>query len=184
MKRALITGCSALLFCGTVLAKTIAGVELPNQAIIDNTSINYQGAGVRTKFFMKLYVASLYGSGQAEAMLSGQQPAMIQLDILSGLITSENMKTTIEEGFQQSAGAQFADLKPKIQTLMAAFDGPISEGDRFQIRSFPGQPVELHKNGQPLTAIEGDAFREALLGIWLGSKPVSGRLKSEMLGQI
>ncbi|WP_028117830.1 chalcone isomerase family protein [Ferrimonas senticii] len=181
MKRVVIAACMALL-SGNLTAATVAGVSLPELTTVASTEIPYQGAGVRKKFFMKLYVASLYGSDQVTAMLSGHAPAMIQLDIISGLITADKMTASMEEGFAQSAGDRLTALRPQIDQFTAAFSAPVVEGDRFQVISLPGQAVELHKNGSKLVAVDGEEFRQVLLGIWLGDKPLSDDLKQQMLG--
>ena len=54
-----------LLFCGLFLswnvnALELAGVKLPDSAQVGNTSLQLNGAGIRTKLIFKVYVGALY----------------------------------------------------------------------------------------------------------------------------
>jgi hypothetical protein len=42
--------------------------------------------------------------------------------------------------------------------------------------------VKVSKNGKLLDTIEGQDFKTALWGIWLGAEPVEAKLKTGMLG--
>ena len=43
-----------------VLAKQIGGIEMPNNLKIDNSELILNGAGLREKWFLDLYVGGLY----------------------------------------------------------------------------------------------------------------------------
>ncbi|MGM0450424.1 MAG: chalcone isomerase family protein, partial [Pseudomonadota bacterium] len=85
--------------------KTVEGVELPGTIEVADTELSLNGAGVRSKWFMNLYVGSLYLPEEfdsAEAIVEADQPMAIQLDIISGMIDSENMTEATMEGFESS----------------------------------------------------------------------------------
>jgi hypothetical protein len=46
----------------------------------------------------------------------------------------------------------------------------------------PGSGTRINVNGQDMLTIPGEDFFRALLRIWLGRKPVDGRLRDAMLG--
>ncbi|TKB51607.1 chalcone isomerase [Ferrimonas sediminicola] len=166
-------------------ATEIAGVAVTDTIELQGKPLTLSGAGIRSKFFMDLYVGSLYSSEPGlddQQAIEGNQTSAIRLNIVSGLITSDKMIDSIEEGFQGSAGKHYGQLKPKIDAFIAVFSDQIVEGDQFTLLSLPGVGVEAYKNGQLLTLIEGEAFRQALLGIWLGDKPADDDLKEAMLG--
>jgi len=47
----------------------------------------------------------------------------------------------------------------------------------------PGKGVEIYKNGQMISTIQGLEFKKALFGIWLCNKPAQESLKEAMLGK-
>ena len=62
MKRTICLLLTMLLFGPLVSAREIAGVTIPDTAQLspDGTTLVLNGAGVRRKFFFKIYVAGLY----------------------------------------------------------------------------------------------------------------------------
>ncbi|WP_028117335.1 chalcone isomerase family protein [Ferrimonas senticii] len=167
-------------------AHTVADVTLANQIQVGEQSLSYYGAGVRSKFFMDLYVGALYAeqSGlSAEAVIAGNAVSAVRLNILSDMITSERMIDTIEEGFEQASDGNVAPLRQRLDAFVAVFDEAIAVGDQFTLVSLPGVGIDAYKNGQLLTKIEGDDFRQTLFSIWLGDDPADKKLKNKMLGK-
>ncbi|WP_394128822.1 chalcone isomerase family protein [Shewanella maritima] len=183
-----------LLCCGALLmsvvtagvqAKQVAGIELETRVSAQGQELKLNGAGVRSKFFMDLYVGSLYlpePQTQLEAVLA-QNVAAVRLNITSGMITSKRMTDAITEGFELAAGNDLPKLQEKVDTFMAMFTDEITEGDQFTFVTTKDQGVESFKNGQSQGSIEGEDFRQALLKIWLGDKPAQRSLRKAMLAQ-
>lgn len=166
-------------------AITVADVDVPETTEIREQSLNLYGAGIRKKFFMKLYVGSLYASEtgmSADGILAGDKLTAVRLNIISGLITSDKMISTIEEGFEKASGGNMAPLRERLNNFMAVFSEAIVEGDQFTMVSIPGVGLEAYKNGKLLTLVEGDDFRRTLFSIWLGEEPADDDLKDAMLG--
>ncbi|USD37077.1 MULTISPECIES: chalcone isomerase family protein [Ferrimonas] len=185
--RKLLTAILPLSLCLSApsWALTVADVNIDDSLNVQGIEMPHRGAGIRKKFFMKLYVSSLYNQDNlpAEELMKGKSAAAIQLDIISSMITSEKMTASMEEGFEQSAGDRLPQIQDKVDQFTAAFSEPVQEGDRFRIVSLPESGVELRKNGKSLVTIEGETFREVLLGIWLGDDPLDDDLKEAMLGE-
>ncbi|MEZ5450780.1 MAG: chalcone isomerase family protein, partial [Thiolinea sp.] len=117
----------------------------------------------------------------AQAILTGNQPMALRLEITSAMITSETMETAVRDGFKQSAANQLPALQPRIEQLIAIFRQPINKGDLYDFVYRPQNLVVL-KNGQTAGTISGADFKQAFYGIWLGAKPVQGNLKNQLLG--
>lgn len=127
---------SLLLLCLSFqgVAKEVAGIALPDSLLQDNHAYVLNGAGVRSKFFMDLYVGSLYLTTTADTAdkVMAQDKAIIRLDILSDLITSEKMRNAINEGFEAATdGKQDDAMKASIATFMTLFEADIKPGDNF-----------------------------------------------------
>ncbi|MTI15505.1 chalcone isomerase family protein [Sansalvadorimonas verongulae] len=186
MKRLAVLLCS-LFFTFSVQAKELAGVTLAPSIKDADHSLQLNGAGVRSKFFMNLYVGSLYTSAPAktsEVILDGKVLAAVRLDIISGMITSDRMVSTVEEGFMASTANNVAPLQERIDEFLAVFtQSEIKKGEVFTLVGKPGVGVIAYRNGKKAAEVKGDDFRKALFGIWLGDKPADRKLKAAMLGQ-
>ncbi|KXX69688.1 hypothetical protein AVL50_12400 [Flammeovirga sp. SJP92] len=170
----------------TVSAQTteISDVVLQNSVQEDGTQLQLNGAGVRSKYFLSLYVGSLYLPGKssdANKILYSSDMKMIQLDIISSLITAEKMEETVRAGFKNSLGGDTSSLQSEIDSFIAVFGEEIEVGDIFKFVT-SGQELKAYKNGKLLTTVTGAEFQRALFGIWLGNKPADKKLKNLMLG--
>lgn len=179
----LATLATALLFSFSVnAAQDVSGVSVPDKVSVEGSSLNFKGAGVRSKFFIDLYVGSLFTqSGNADVIKSPDMSA-IRLNIISGLITSEKMVTAINEGFDSATAGNVAPIEAEISEFIRVFSDKIVEGDQFTLVSAPGKGLLTYKNNQLLSTIDNDAFRQAVLAIWLGDTPADDDLKDDMLG--
>ncbi|MFQ6370276.1 chalcone isomerase family protein [Shewanella sp. YIC-542] len=174
-----------LLFSGNAAAKEVAGVDVPDQLTLSQPPLQLNGAGVRSKFFMDLYVGALYLPRPASttAKVLQQDVAVVSLHILSGLITAEKMRSTIEEGFEDATDGHTQEIAADIQHFIGLFDAEIQVGDTFLLVADKQQGVTAYKNGVASAPIKGEAFRAALLNIWLGQHPAQNSLKQQLLGQ-
>lgn len=165
--------------------KEISGVTPAKTIEVSSQKLDFNGAGLREKLFLDLYVGALYvvtKSSDASAVTNADESMAITLDIVSGLITSEKMIDAVNEGFEKSTNNNTAPLKDKIESFKNAFKDEIVKGDHFVIAYIKGSGTEIHKNGKKLKSIEGFDFKKALFGIWLGEDPADDDLKEGMLG--
>ena len=176
----------SLLCSGTALSASIDGHQMPDQLPAADTQLVLNGAGLRDKFMIDLYVGGLYlpkKNSDATAIINADQPMALRLLIVSSRITSENMTEATLEGFQNSLGNKLAAMQPRIDQFLLSFKEPIKEGDVFEMLYLPGAGVLISKNGKALNTVEGLDFKSALLGIWLGADPAQKSLKQDMLGK-
>ena len=180
-----LTLATALLLPNTVIAKDVSGVQVADSVTLDSQILPLNGAGVRSKFFMDLYVGSLYVPTVLNntAAVINAPIAVIRLNITSSMITSEKMRDAIIEGFEHATADNTVDIQPQIDAFMALFNEQIKAGDQFTLVANKTRGVTAYKNGQEQATIEGEMFRQALLKIWLGDKPAQSSLKEAMLGK-
>ncbi|PVY69630.1 chalcone isomerase-like protein [Tamilnaduibacter salinus] len=166
-------------------ARTVEGVEMPESVTVDDQSLVLNGAGVRSKWFLNLYVGGLYlpePSEDARQVIQSGQPQMIRLHIISDMITSERMREATIEGFRASTDGHLERVQPKLDQFLRMFDESIQEGDVFDLKAIPGQGIVGYKNGEKLHAIDGHTFKEQVFGIWLSDEPAQASLREAMLG--
>ena len=167
-------------------APVLSGVKLLDNLTYAGKSYDLSGAGIRKKLILKLYVGSLYtekATKDESDILSGSAGAVIRLDIISKLITSELMAETIQEGFAKAMGGDTSSLQGQIDNFQAVFKDEIVKGDQFSFISQPGKGVVAYKGEKELITIMDDRFRKVLFTIWLGDDPADANLKKEMLNQ-
>jgi hypothetical protein len=166
-------------------AKEIEGVNLPESLEVAKSKLILNGAGVRSKFFMDLYVGGLYlenKSNNPQEIIEGDEPMAIRLHIISSLITSKKMENATREGFENATKGNTEPIKIQIEEFISVFKEKIEEDDIFDLIYLPGKGLEVYKNSELKSRIEGLDFKQALFGIWLSEKPAQKSLKKEMLG--
>jgi hypothetical protein len=167
--------------------KTVGGVKMPKQVKIGETSLTLNGAGVREKLWIDLYVCGLYvktKSSKASTIIDSDEYCSIKIQIVSGLISSKKMSDAVEEGFEKSTNGNTKELRPKIDEFKAIFkSSEIEEDDVYDIVYMPKKGVMVFKNGKRFPTIPGLAFKKALFGIWLGEEPADDDLKDDLLGK-
>ena len=170
----------------SVAQTTISGVKVDAKLAIDGQDLVLNGAGLREKLWIDLYVGSLYlpqKSTNANDIMNSAEGAAIKLNIVSGMITSEKMINAVNEGFENATGGKTAPLKAKIDKFKGFFKDVINKKDVFIIVYVPNEGVSVYKNGTKKGTIEGMDFKKALFGIWLGNNPADDDLKAGMLGK-
>jgi hypothetical protein len=165
---------------------TVSGVTMPATFKAGNDNLVLNGAGVRVKFFMDMYVAGLYlpaKANVAESICQANTPMAVNLHIVSSLVSSDRMVDAIKEGFKKSTGDKTGPIQSKIDRFIKLFtQEPIVKGNEFDNIYVPGEGVKVYKNGKLLDTIDGMDFKTALWGIWLGNEPADKNLKVALLG--
>ena len=165
----------------------VAGVKFKDTMTLGGKSLQFNGAGLRTKFFLDLYISALYlqeKSQNAAEIINADELMLIQIHVISNLITSENLSKGTAEGFSKSTNNNTKAIQTQIDAFLAAFKEPIKIGDIFEFVYQPGIGVTILKNRKVAKRIHSDlAFKRALFGIWLSDKPAQQALKLGMLGQ-
>lgn len=171
---------------GNTNAQTkIGDVILPNKLTLGGEDFVLNGGGIREKFFLDLYVGSLYvksKTNSADKVMNGDAPMLIHLHIVSGMITSDKMITAVDEGFEKSTNGNSAKFSKEIAMFKDAFKEEIKENDSFDIMYMPGKGTIIYKNGKVIKTIPGLEFKKALFGIWFCNEPADDDLKEGMLG--
>ncbi len=176
-----------LLFAALVLgliAPAAASAALPGKLKVGDAELTLNGAGARTKYLMKMYVAGLYldaPSADAPAIIAADAPMAIRLEITSGMVTQEKLVDSLNEGFTAATGGNPAPLRAEIEKFRTLFAAAIAKGDVFDIVYLPTHGVVVLKNGKKQGAVQGLPFKQALFAIWLGDAPADDDLKVALL---
>ena len=185
MKKLIIAASILLTFQFSSAQTEISGVTPAKTIEVNSTTLNFNGAGLREKFFLDLYVGALYlntKTSDSKAVINNDESMAITLDIVSSMITSEKMLAAIDEGFENSTNQNTNPFQAKIALFKTSFKEEIKIGDHFVIAYIKDSGTEIHKNGKKITTIPGLDFKKALFGIWFCNEPADEDLMEGMLG--
>lgn len=167
-------------------AKDIGGISIPESLKTGQTTLLLNGAGVREKFFIDVYVGGLYlkkRNQDPQEIIEANEPMAIRLHVVSSMLTSKKMEKATREGFAKATDGNIEPIKVQIDEFCSVFKKEIKEDDRYDLIYVPGKGVEVYINGEYASVTEGLTFKKALFGIWLSDKPAQKSLKKAMLGQ-
>ncbi|MDJ0764460.1 MAG: chalcone isomerase family protein [Myxococcota bacterium] len=185
MKKIAILAISTILLTPSAYAREVKGANIPETLKAGSETLVLNGTGVRSKFFISVYVGCLYlkqKASDAKKIIAADEAMAVRLHIVSNLITPEKMEKITREGFEKSTGGKTAPIKTHIDNFVSTFKDGIKSDDVYDLIYTPGQGTKVYKNGKLKTSAAGLAFKKALFGIWLGSDPVQNSLKKGMLG--
>lgn len=175
---------------GAAHAAEIEGLKIDDRVYIAQglPELALNGAGVRRKFFVvKMYVAALYLAQKKTAsdeVLSDNGPKRVAMHILDE-ITAERLIAALHDGLAaNNQPSELAPLERRIRDVAAMMHqvGKVNQGGTILLDYLPGIGTRFTINGIPRLTVPGEDFNRALLRIWLGDRPVDGRLKSALLG--
>ena len=174
-----------LTFCAQALE--VKGVKVDESVQVGVNTLVLNGAGVRTKMMFKVYVAALYlGQKQTDAnsVIGDHGSKRVAMHFLRE-VSSEKLMHGMDEGFGENNNAsEMTAIEPQMksfrQMMMSAKE--VKEGDVILLDYIPNS-TQVSLNGKVLGKIEGEAFNQALLRVWLGAHAVDASLKKAFLGQ-
>lgn len=183
--------CFGFFLNPAMAATEIEGVKFNERVYIAQglPELNLNGVGVRRKLIVaQIYVAALYlkqKKTSAEAILNDAGPKRVAMHVLQAEITADELIAMLHDGLAANNPApELAPLEKRIQNLAGMIQqvGKINQGGVILLDYLPGIGTRVTINRVPRITIPGEDFNRALLRIWLGDRPVDGRLKNALLG--
>lgn len=185
---AALSGLAAV--AGNAVAQTVEveGVKFEPTVQVGGTTLQLNGAGVRTRAIFKVYAAGLYvpqKANTAAALLAQKGPRRMVIAMLRN-VDADSFSGALNDGLKANLSeAQVVGFKAQIDALNANLKavGEAKKGDLIHFEFTPEAGTRVLVNGQPRgSAIPGEDFFGAVLRIWLGDKPVDGALKKGLVG--
>jgi hypothetical protein len=168
----------------------VAGIKYPSTAQVGGSTLALNGAGLRTRFVVKVYTAGLYLGTKAatpEAALAAAGSKRMHVVMLREIDANE-LGRLFTRGMQDNAPkAEFSKFIPGTLRMADIFSAQkkLKPGDNFSIDYVPGVGTSVIVNGKD----QGEPIKEpeyfnALLRIWLGPNPADSTLKDQLLGKV
>lgn len=189
MKTRIVT---LLLICtiwihAPAIARNVGDVAIPDTLTLPNSTheLLLNGAGIRKKFFMDIYVGALYlpaRTADASAVLADSGAASVLMHFVYKEVGKDKIVAGWEDGLKDNTSPEeYQALAERLEKFNALFR-TVHKGDSIRIDFNPAVGTEVRINNEWRGAVEGNDFFRALLRIWLGEHPVSDSLKDGMLG--
>ena len=165
----------------------VGDVEIPDEVRLGESEqrLILNGAGVRKKFFISVYVAALYlpqPQRDVKALLQSPPANRVLMHFVYSKVAKPKMDEGWREGFANNLEAPvLAAVTERLERFVALF-GDMREGDQVWLDYRPGTGTTVTINGESRATIEGADFNAALLGVWLGEEPVTDELKNALVG--
>lgn len=172
-------------------AAEVAGVKLDDKVRLaaDAPELALNGAGVRTRFFVKVYVAGLYATEKKTAVaetLALGGPKRFAMVMLRD-VTAPQLSDALNDGFKaNNSPADQARYQAQLAELTAIMNalGGAKKGQVVALDYLPGVGTRVQLDGETKgKPIPDEGFYRALLRVWLGDNPADADLKRALLGQ-
>jgi hypothetical protein len=183
MKKLLIV-LVALGWAGVAAAAELAGVAMPDTAVVAGKTLRLNGLGLRTKVFFKIYVGGLYlesPTSDGEQAAGRDEVKRVVMHFLYKRVTRQQLVDAWNEGFEENS----PDLSRRLSAEIAKFNSWMSDvtaGQEIVVTYEPGSGTTVEVAGQAKGSIPGADFMRALFRVWLGPHPPTSSLKAGMLG--
>jgi hypothetical protein len=169
-------------------AREVGGAQIPETSMLGGKPLRLNGAGVRSKFFVSVYVGALYlenASNDPEKILAAGAAWKMELLFLRE-VDHEQILDAFREAFEaNNPPSEVADLNA---ALMKFHDEVMSRltvraGQKVVLAYRPGAGTELTVPGGASSLVPGRRFGDAMLRTWIGEHPSDGSLKDALLGK-
>ena len=177
---------TTLMAC-SVQARQLADVEIEETVEIPGVAdaLILNGAAIRTKLFIKVYIAALYvneKSIKSDALLSSATAKRMMMHMLYSEVEKEKLVKAWQEGFEKNLKpADYTAIKPRLDRFNNMFS-TLRKNDVALIDYVPGVGTRVSIRGEEQGVIEGDDFYRAVLSVWIGKEPATDDMKAGLLG--
>jgi hypothetical protein len=175
----------ALVVPAAGFAATVAGVNMEDKATVNGQALVLNGAGLRKKFIVKIYVGGLFLTAKqsnASAIMAADTPRRQVMHFLYS-VSKDQMCDAWKEGLEDNVPNATAEVKAHFATLCSWME-PIPKGNRLILTYVPGSGTTVEVNGKAKGTLPGKATADAILATWIGPKPGPGEdFKNAVLGK-
>jgi len=181
--RKLAVALSFLLLSSHAFALDVAGVNVAPTVSVRQKALTLNGAGIRKKLFIKVYVGSLYTERKATTpaqLLADPGEKLVRMNFVYKKVEKEKIIEAFAEGLANNSPGVARSAEAKA--FLSWFTADFIAGDTVDISLSPDGTVAASHNGKALGTVRSPALVQGVLLIWFGEKPADEGLKKGMLG--
>ena len=184
MKTLFVALVLTLFFASQSPAVEVAGINLEPAVTVNSQQLKLNGYGIRKKFFIKVYIGSLYAAkhlASAPEALKVPGDKLIRMNFLHSKVEKEKIIEAFSEGLANNS----PDLTgaPEVKKFLSLFTTDFNRGDVVDLTLGADGSVSASQNGKSLGTIASTKLARGVLAIYLGDKPADDSLKKGMLGK-
>lgn len=166
------------------VAGELAGVEMPDTVTVAEDELVLNGMALRSKFFVKVYVAGLYlpsKTSSADAVLAADEPRHLRMEFVRK-VGKDDICEAWYEGLEANTPDASSDVKKQFDDL-CSWMADVGSGDSYEFTYVPGTGTTVRVKGEDRGTIPGKAFADALYASWIGPSPGPGEgFKDDLMG--
>jgi hypothetical protein len=182
MKNVFLALMLTIILAGPAAALIVAGANLDSTVTVNEKPLQLNGYGIRTKWWVKVYIGSLYTAKPMSAVgdvLADPSDKLIRLNFLHSKVDREKITEAIKEGFANTRMEESEVAKK----FLALFSRDFFRGETVDLVLGGDGTVVYKHNGQVMGTIVSKQLVKGILGIYLGPIPADEALKRGMLGK-
>lgn len=172
-----------LLLTAKAQALEVAGVSIPETTSIGSHVLKLNGYGIRKKFFISVYVGSLYTGrpvSSLSAALDDPGDKLIRMVFVHKKVGRDKIVEAFAEGFVRNTPELSGTSEAR--QFLAFFRNDFISGDTVDLELGKSGRVEVRHNDRVLGTLESLPLARGILAIYLGEHPADDDLKRGMLG--
>ncbi len=165
-------------------ALEVAGVTLQPSVTVNGHNLQLNGSGIRKKFFVKVYIGSLYSAKRltsAAEALADKGDKLIRMNFLHSRVNKEKIIEAFSEGFAHNSPEMAGSGEAK--RFLSFFTADFIRGDVVDLVLGSDGTVLVRHNGKVLGTLVSGPLAHAILAIYLGNRPADEGMKQGMLGK-
>ena len=182
--------CFCVLTSYQVNAAVVSDVDVAEQITVSpsETKLHLNGAALRKMYFLvDVYVGGLYleeTSQDPDIIIASNTYKRMMFHVLLKRVSARRIANALNEALIINLTKdEHESLKPTIDRFLSLFDNRrFHKGDEAILDYLPGKGTLVRIPGREDTLLEGKAFYDALLKVWIGLQPVSNDFKAQILG--
>ncbi|MGL4560974.1 MAG: chalcone isomerase family protein [Brevinema sp.] len=180
-----ITMCALMFSCIPTFSIEIKNIKIAETLSIQGKALVLNGAGLRKKSIIDLYVASMYTTSKktdTSKIINDPKEIVLKLNILSSFVGAKQLNKAILEGFKANhTDEELQILRDEIQKLQNAFSKQkITTGTVIEF-IFMDSKISIRQDDSEIVTFDNQAFKKGLLSIWIGNNAVDANLKKSLL---
>jgi len=182
MRRTLLALILTVALASPAFAGTLAGVTMPDSVNVNGKSLVLNGMGLRTKAFIKVYVAGLYLPSKMKghkAIIGADTERELVMDFLRS-VGKDKICGAWHDGLKNNTAKPSAEVKSQFDTL-CTYMADFNKGEKMTTTYVPGKGTTIKVKGQVKGTIPGKAFADALFRCWIGPNPPGMAFKAGLV---
>ncbi len=169
-------------FC-SAQARDFYGIDVSDSLDIEGQKLALHGAGLRSKFMVKVYVGALYltdAKVSPASILESQSVKAVKLHFKRD-VSSDKMRAAWNEGFANNCARNCEAYKKELDKVNAVMTD-VKEKETMTFFFSPDK-LSFYKNDIKKIDIPSQGLSREILAIFLGNKPADADLKKGMLSK-